>query len=184
MLNSYNWQQPQSVSLWHCCIQYCINTLRLREKYKPFCRRHFKTNFGLRKFPHLIQINRNFYPMVHLKYQCIGSDSGLVPNRQQAIIWTNDGCVHRRTYVLLSLNELTPILTSTSTMCSIRRLAIRPHEVYTACSLGCMNDIPCSHFVMCLYKHIQWIRCHRITRYWWNRLKTIQMGKYSRCFLD
>ena len=36
----------------------------------------------------------------------IGSDNGLVPNRQQAIIWTNDGLVHWCKYALLSLNEI------------------------------------------------------------------------------
>ena len=29
---------------------------------------------------------------VHKQYSSIGSDNGLLPSRQQAIIWTNDGC--------------------------------------------------------------------------------------------
>ena len=37
----------------------------------------------------------------------IGSDNGLVPNRQQAIIWTNDGPVYWYVYESLGLDELT-----------------------------------------------------------------------------
>ena len=36
----------------------------------------------------------------------IGSDNGLVPNRRQAIIWTNDGIVYRRIYASLDLIDL------------------------------------------------------------------------------
>ena len=36
----------------------------------------------------------------------IGSDNGLSPNRQQAIIWTNEGLVYWPMYVSLGLNEL------------------------------------------------------------------------------
>ena len=36
----------------------------------------------------------------------IGSDNGLAPNRQQTIIWTNDGIVYWGTYASLGLNEL------------------------------------------------------------------------------
>ena len=36
----------------------------------------------------------------------IGSDNGLVPNRQQAIIWTNHGLGHSHIYASLSLNEI------------------------------------------------------------------------------
>ena len=31
------------------------------------------------------------FPSVQLKYPSIGSDNGLASERQQAIIWTNDG---------------------------------------------------------------------------------------------
>ena len=34
-------------------------------------------------------------------------DNGLVPNRQQAMIWTNDGIAHWCMYASLTLNEST-----------------------------------------------------------------------------
>ena len=37
----------------------------------------------------------------------IGLDNGLAENRQQAIIWTNDGLIYWHIYASLSLNELT-----------------------------------------------------------------------------
>ena len=40
------------------------------------------------------------------QYALIGLDIGLVPNRWQAIIWTNDGLVYWRIYASLGLNEL------------------------------------------------------------------------------
>ena len=40
------------------------------------------------------------------KYARINSDDGLVPNRQRAIIWTNDGAVYLRIYESLGPNEL------------------------------------------------------------------------------
>ena len=43
----------------------------------------------------------------NLQYSSIGSDNGLAPVRQQAIIWTNDGLVYRCIYASLSRNELT-----------------------------------------------------------------------------
>ena len=36
----------------------------------------------------------------------VGSDIGLAPSRQQAIMWTNVGLVHWRIYASLGLNEL------------------------------------------------------------------------------
>ena len=44
----------------------------------------------------------NFNEMCSLRsiqqQACIGSDNGLVLNRRQAIIWTNDDLVYRRIY--------------------------------------------------------------------------------------
>ena len=40
------------------------------------------------------------------QYGSIGSDNGLAPNRQQAIIWTNDCLGYWCIYASLSLNEL------------------------------------------------------------------------------
>ena len=37
----------------------------------------------------------------------IGSDNGLVSNRPQAIIWSNDDTVHQCIYASPGLNELT-----------------------------------------------------------------------------
>ena len=39
-----------------------------------------------------------------------GSDNGLVPNRQQAVIWTSAGLIYWRIYASLGLNELTCLL--------------------------------------------------------------------------
>ena len=39
-------------------------------------------------------------------YSSIGSDNALAPNRQQAIIWSNDGLVYWCIYASLGLNEL------------------------------------------------------------------------------
>ena len=36
----------------------------------------------------------------------IGSDNGLAPNRQQAIIWSSDDAIHWRIYAALGGNEL------------------------------------------------------------------------------
>ena len=36
----------------------------------------------------------------------IGSDSGWVLNKQQAIIWTNDSVIYQQEYALLILNDL------------------------------------------------------------------------------
>ena len=43
----------------------------------------------------------------HWQYAGIVSDNGLVPIRQQAIFWTNDGTIYWRIYALLEFNELT-----------------------------------------------------------------------------
>ena len=45
------------------------------------------------------------------QYIIIGSDNGLVPNRRQAIIWTNAGVVNCRIYASLGLNELIWVIT-------------------------------------------------------------------------
>ena len=40
------------------------------------------------------------------QYTSIGSDNGLAPKRQQAIIWTHDCLSNQRIYASLSLNDL------------------------------------------------------------------------------
>ena len=44
------------------------------------------------------------------QYSSIGSDNGLVPNRWQAIFWTNGGLVYWCIYASLGLNELINML--------------------------------------------------------------------------
>ena len=46
------------------------------------------------------------------QYPSIGSDNGLAPVNQQAIIWIDDGLVHWRIYASLTLNELIKINTT------------------------------------------------------------------------
>ena len=49
----------------------------------------------------------NLFPSLQLTITNIGSYNRLVPNRRQAIIWTNDGQVYWCTHASPSLNELT-----------------------------------------------------------------------------
>ena len=49
------------------------------------------------------------FPGVSWQYSNIGSDNGLAPNRQHAIIWTNDALGCQRIYASLGLNESTKI---------------------------------------------------------------------------
>ena len=44
------------------------------------------------------------------QYSVIGSENGLAPIRQQAIIWTNDGIGYWCIYASLDLNELNSIV--------------------------------------------------------------------------
>ena len=41
----------------------------------------------------LVQVWEKTVPNRHIKISHLGSNNGLLPNRQQAIIWTNDGLV-------------------------------------------------------------------------------------------
>ena len=54
-----------------------------------------------------IQILLKFVPKSLIDYKAsIGSGNGLVPNRRQAIAWTNDDPVHWHIYAALGGNEL------------------------------------------------------------------------------
>ena len=58
----------------------------------------------------------------------MGLDNGLAPNRQQAIIWTNDDPVQRRIYTSLCLNELISVLstpTEPKFECSSLKIGLR-----------------------------------------------------------
>ena len=96
-----------------CCRQYHVildsDILSLyhigaETKWPPFCKQHFQVNFRNLYF------NSNFIeicpPGSHWQKASIGWDNGLVPNRWQAIISTNDCPVYRHIYVSFSLNEI------------------------------------------------------------------------------
>ena len=50
------------------------------------------------------------------QYDSIGSDNGLVPNRRQAIIWSNVGMFYWPIYASLGLNELNNMVSMRETM--------------------------------------------------------------------
>ena len=76
-------------------------------KWPSFLRRHFHVNFLEWK---LLNFRYNFIEICSLgsnwQYYSIGSVNGLVPNRWQAIIWSNGGMFSWCIHVSLSLNEL------------------------------------------------------------------------------
>ena len=78
--------------------------IEVETKWQPFHRRHFEVCFLEWKLSNLKQ---NFteicFSLYNWRYVGIGSDNGLMPNRWQAIIWTNDGLVQWGIYALLSL---------------------------------------------------------------------------------
>ena len=60
------------------------------------------------KFCIFIKISLKFVP--NWQQPSIGLDNGLVPNRQQAIIWTNaDQIIHWRIYAALGGDELSSV---------------------------------------------------------------------------
>ena len=69
----------------------------------------FSSAFPYKK-SRLLNFKENFLEICSLEsnqyYGSIGSDNGLVPNRWQAIIWTNDGIVYWHIYTSLCPNEL------------------------------------------------------------------------------
>ena len=69
-----------------------INTLMLTQDGRHFANDVFKHNFWNENFwisdIQMCSLGSNW------QYIIIGSDNGLAPNRQQAIIWTNDGLVN------------------------------------------------------------------------------------------
>ena len=82
-------------TIWTCCGICCIvvvNTLRLRENGPSFYRRHFQIHFLWWNCCIFISISLKFFAAVLFTIS-IGLDKGLAPNRQQAIIQTNDGCL-------------------------------------------------------------------------------------------
>ena len=59
----------------------------------------------------VLRLNKNLTEIHSLEndwqWVSIGSDNGLAPKRQQAIIWANDDLIHWCIYASLGLNGLT-----------------------------------------------------------------------------
>ena len=74
------------------------------KKGVPFCDFIFEFAMLCDCFCIFIQIPLKF---VHEGQIIVGLDKGLVPNRQQAIIWNNDGIVYWHIYASLGLDDST-----------------------------------------------------------------------------
>ena len=84
-----------------------ITTLRLRQDGRHFADNIFKRIFLNENIWISIAISLKFVSKRTTDNKAsIGSDNGLVPNRQQDIIWTNDGLVYRCIYTSHGLTEL------------------------------------------------------------------------------
>ena len=67
-------------------IQIQIHT-EAETKFSPFYRWHIRIHSIVRKLFNLLKFHWKLFPKVQFTMSCIGSDSGLVLSRQQAIIW-------------------------------------------------------------------------------------------------
>ena len=89
-----------------------IVTFEAETKRLPFCRRHFQMHFFWMKIFvfsfkfnwSLFAINRK--PALVDVYDLSSNYHGSLPNKRQAIIWTNGGLVYWRIYASLDFNEL------------------------------------------------------------------------------
>ena len=90
-----------------CCNSAQLTHLRMN-KMVAISQTTFQMYFHELKALYLMIISQKFVPKgsIHNKSVVIGSDNGLAPNRQQAIIWTNVGPVHWRMYGALGGDEL------------------------------------------------------------------------------
>ena len=83
-----------------------LNSLR-PQKLTSFCRRHFEMNFLGRK---CLNFNQNVTEFCsgwsNQQFFSIGSEIGLAPNRQQAIIWISDGIDYWHRFTPLGRNKL------------------------------------------------------------------------------
>ena len=79
------------------------------KKWPPFRRRYFQMHFHEWKFGISVTISPKFVPkgLIDNNPGRVGLDNGLVPNRRQAIIWTNADPIHWRIYAALRGDELT-----------------------------------------------------------------------------
>ena len=65
-------------------------------------------------------ITKNWFQWSKWEYASIDSDTSLASNRQQAIIWINDGSVYKRIYGTLNLNELDKYLSCMCNQCYLK----------------------------------------------------------------
>ena len=83
----------------------CLGLNEAETKGRRFVDDIFKCIFAYENYI-LIQMSLKCVPRgSNEHYASIGSDNGLVPNRRQAIIWTNDGLVYWRICVSIGLSE-------------------------------------------------------------------------------
>ena len=87
------------------CTHHKASHIETETKWPPFRRRHFQVHFLECK---LLNFKSNFTEIWSLlsnwRYDSIGSDNGLVPNRRRAIIWSNVCMLYWCIYV--SLNKI------------------------------------------------------------------------------
>ena len=90
------------VSLGHGELTHCG-----RDKTVAISQWHFQMHFLECKLMNFKYFTEMCSLLFSWQYVIIGSNNSLVPNRQQAIIWTNVGQVYWRIYSSLGPNELT-----------------------------------------------------------------------------
>ena len=66
----------------------------------------FKFTFFYENYDIWFKFNQNLFPVVQYTISAHCSGKSLVPDRWQAIIWSNDGLVYWRMYASFELNEL------------------------------------------------------------------------------
>ena len=104
-------------------------------KWLPFCIWHFQMHFIGR---HFVYFESNFTELCS-EESCwqkvsIGSGDGLVPNRHQAITWTNDDPVHGCKYVPPGLNVLIWVLTSATNSHTVLSSEKKQHDMLCFCN--------------------------------------------------
>ena len=75
-------------------------------KWPPSCRHYFQTHFRDRSFVSWLKFHRRLFLRVKSIITCIGLDNGMVPNRRQAIIWTNGDPIDWRIYAALREDKI------------------------------------------------------------------------------
>ena len=72
-------------------IGFLLNTLRPTQNGGHFADNTFKCILIMTMFEFIWQLHWSLFPWVQLNYSGIVLDDGLAPNKQQAVIWNNDG---------------------------------------------------------------------------------------------